>query len=59
MVMRGDKNVGRSYTMRIDNRPFEMVELFKYWGRNLRDRYCIQKEINSRFSRECFFYHSV
>jgi hypothetical protein len=37
IVMSGDQNAGRCHNMRIDNRPFEMVEEFKYFGNNLKE----------------------
>jgi hypothetical protein len=33
-VMCGEKNVGRSDNMRVDNRSFERVEYFNYLGKN-------------------------
>ena len=48
MVMSRDKNAGRSYSIKIDNSFFGMVEEFKYLGTNLTYQNCIQEEIKSR-----------
>ena len=36
VVMSRDQNAGRSHNMKIENRSFEMVEKFKYLGKNLK-----------------------
>ena len=48
MVMSQDQNAGRSHSMKIDNRSFEMVEDFKYLGTNLTNQNSVQVEIKSR-----------
>ena len=48
MVMSQDQNAGRSHSMKIDNRSFEMVEDFKYLGTNLTNQNSVQEEIKSR-----------
>ena len=45
MVISGDHNAGRRYSMKIDNRAFERVEEFKYLGTNLRNQNFIQEVI--------------
>ena len=48
MVISGDRNVGRSYSMKVDNSSFERVEEFKYLGTTLTNKNSIQEEIKSR-----------
>ena len=48
MVMSGDKNAGRSHSIKIDNSSFERVEEFRYLGTNLKHQNSIQEEIKSR-----------
>ena len=59
MVMSGDRNAGRSYNMRIDNRSFERVEEFKYLGTTLTNQNSIQDEIKSRLKSGNACYYSV
>jgi len=59
MVMSRDQNVGRSHNMNTDNRSFEMVEEFKYFGTNLTNQNSIQEEIKSRLQSGKACYHSV
>jgi hypothetical protein len=37
--------------MKIDNRSFEMVEMFKYLGTDLTNQNSVQEEIRRRFSQ--------
>jgi len=41
MIMSRDKNAGQSHNMKIDNRSFEMVKGFKYFGTNLTNQNAI------------------
>jgi len=47
MVTSGDQNVGRSYSIKIDNTSFERVEEFKYLGTALRNQNCSQEELKA------------
>jgi len=38
MVMSGDQNAGRSYSLKIDSSSFERVEEFKHLGKTLTDQ---------------------
>ena len=57
--MSRDKNVGRSYSMKIDNRSIERMEEFKYLGKTLTDKNSIQEEIKSRLKLGNACYCSV
>ena len=46
--MSRDQNAGRSYNMKLDNRPFEMVEEFRYLGTTLTNQNSIQDAVKSR-----------
>jgi hypothetical protein len=59
MVMSGDKNAGRSHSVKIDNSSFERVQQFKCWRTTLTHRNCIQEEIKSRLKSGNAYYHSV
>jgi len=59
MVMSRDQNVGRSHSMKTDNRSFERVKEFKYFGTNLTNQNSIQGEIRSRLNSGNACYHSV
>ena len=59
MIMSRDQNVGRSYSMKIDNRSIERVEDFKYFGTTLTNENSIQKEIKNRLKLENACYYSV
>jgi hypothetical protein len=45
--------------MKVDNRSFEMVEEFKYFGTTLTNQNSILEEIKSRSKLENACYHSV
>jgi len=48
MVMFGDRNAGRSHSIKIDSSPFQrVVEEFKYLGTTITDQNSIQEEIKS------------
>jgi hypothetical protein len=49
MVMSRDQNAGRSHNIKIDDRSFERVEQFKYFGTTLMYKNPIQVEIKSSF----------
>jgi hypothetical protein len=59
MVMSRDQNAGRSHNIKIDNRPFERVEEFKYCETNLKHQNSIQEEIKIRLKSTNACYHSV
>ena len=48
MVLPRDLNTGRSHNIKIDNKYFEMVEQFRYFGTKLTEQISIQGEINCR-----------
>jgi len=48
MVMSRNQDAGRSHNMTTDNRSFEKVEEFKYFGTTLNSKNSIQEEIKSR-----------
>jgi hypothetical protein len=48
MVMSGDQNAGRSHSIKIDNRSFEIFEEFSYLGTTVTNQNSIQEEIKSR-----------
>ena len=53
------QNAGRSHNMKIHNRPFEMVDQFKYLGTTLTNQSSNQEEIKSRLKSRNACYHSV
>ena len=53
-----DQNAGRSHSMKIDKRSFDMVEVFKYLRTILTNQNSIQEEIKSRLKLENVCYHS-
>jgi hypothetical protein len=59
MVMSRDKIAGRSHNMKTENRPFQMVEEFKYLGTVLKNQISIQEEIKSRMKSGNSCYRSV
>jgi hypothetical protein len=50
---------GQNHNIKVDNKFFERVELFKYLGTTLTNRNSIQEEIKSRFKSGNACYHSV
>jgi len=50
MVMSRDQNARRSHNMKADNRPFEMVEEFKYMGTTNENQNYIQEKIKSKLN---------
>ena len=59
MVMSGDRNAGRSCSIKTDNGYFERAEEFKYLGTTLTDQNSIQEEIKSTLKSGNACYHSV
>jgi len=59
MVLSRHWDSGRNHNMKTDNRPFEMVEEFKYLGTTLTDQNSIQEEIKCRLKSGNACYHSV
>jgi hypothetical protein len=59
MVMSGDKNAGRSHSVKIDNSSFERVQQFKCWRTTLTNQNSIQEEIKYRLNSWNACYHSV
>jgi hypothetical protein len=49
MILSRDRNTGRSHNIKIDNKFFEIMEQFKYFGTNLTDQNSIHGEINCRY----------
>jgi len=47
-VMSRDQNVGRSHNMKIENGPFERVEEFKFWVKNLTKQNYNREETKTR-----------
>jgi len=58
-VMSRDQNAGRCHSVKTDNRSFERVEEFKYFGTTLTYQNSIQEEIKSRLKSGNACYHSV
>jgi hypothetical protein len=59
MVMSRNQNTGKNHNIKVDNKPFESLEQFKYLGTTLTNRNSIQEEIKSRLKSENACYHSV
>jgi len=59
IVMSRDKNAGQSHNMKIDNKSFEMVKDFKYFGTTLTNQNSSQEEIKSSLKPGNVCYHSV
>jgi len=59
LVRRLDTDAGRSHNIKTDNSSFEMVEEFKYLGKNLKNQNSILEEIKSRLKSGNACYHSV
>jgi len=59
MFMSRDQNALRFHSVRIDNRTFDRVEGFKYFGRILTNQNNIAEEIKSRLMSGNACYHSV
>jgi len=45
IIISGDQNAGRSYSMKIDNSSFERVEKFKYLGAILSIEFLFRKKL--------------
>jgi hypothetical protein len=59
MVMFRDQNAGRSHSMKIDSKPLERVEEFRYLDITVRNQNFIHEEIMSRLKPGNACYHSV
>jgi len=59
MVMSWDKNAGQIHNMTIDNKSFEMVKDFTYFGTTLTNQNSIQEEIKSSSKPVNDCYHSM
>ena len=59
MVMSRDQNAGQNHCMKIDNKPFEMLEQLKYLGTNVTNQNYIQEEIKGRLKSRNVCYLSV
>jgi hypothetical protein len=59
MVMAGDQNAGRSYSMTIDNSSIERMEDIKYLGTMLTNQNSIQEEIKRRLKLGNACYYST
>jgi hypothetical protein len=57
--MSRDKNAGQSHNMTIDNRSFEMVKEFKYFGTILTYQNSSQEEIKCSLKTGNDCYHSI
>ena len=57
MVMSGDQNPGRNYSIKTDNSFFERLEEFKYLGTNLTNQNSIHEKIKSRLMSRNACYH--
>jgi hypothetical protein len=53
------KKARQKHLMKIENRSFEGVAIFKYLETTLTDQNCMQEEIKSRLNSEKDYYHSV
>jgi hypothetical protein len=59
MVMSGDQNAGQNHNINIDNKSFERLEQFKYFGTAVTNLNSIQDEIKSRLKLGSACYHSM
>jgi hypothetical protein len=59
MVVSQNQNARRNHNIKIDNKSFESVEVFKYLGTTLTNRNSIHEEIKCRLKLENACYHSV
>jgi hypothetical protein len=59
MVMFRDQNAGQNHSIKIDNKSFERLEQFKYFGTTLTNQNFIPEEIKRRFKSGNACYHSV
>jgi hypothetical protein len=57
--MSRNQNAGHNHNIKIDNKSFERVEEFKYFGATLTNRNSIHKGIKSRLKSGNACYHSV
>jgi pimeloyl-CoA synthetase len=59
MVMSGDQNAGQNGNIKLDNKSFERLEQFKYFGTTVTNLNSIQEQIKSRLKSGNACYHSV
>jgi len=59
IVRSRDQNAGKHRNIKIENKSSEMVEQFRYLGRNLTNQNSIQEEIKCRLKSQNSCYHSV
>jgi hypothetical protein len=59
MVMSGDRNAGQNDNIKLDNKFFERLEQFKYFGTALTNLNSIQDDIKSRLKSRNACYHSM
>jgi hypothetical protein len=59
MIMFRDQNAGRRHNMKIDSKPLERVEEFRYLDITLRNQNFIHEEIKSRLKLGNACFHSV
>jgi hypothetical protein len=57
--MSRNQNARQNHNIKIDNKPFEMVEQFKYLETTLTNQNSIQEEIKSRLNSGNAYHHSV
>src|SRR5215470_13967781 len=59
MVMSRNQNAGQNHNIKIDNKPIERVEEFRYLGATLTNQNSIHEEIKSRLKSGNACCHSV
>jgi hypothetical protein len=59
MIMSRNQNARHNHKITVDNKSFEMVEEFKYFGATITNRNSIHEEIKSRLMSENACYHSM
>jgi hypothetical protein len=59
MVMTCHLNAGKNHNILIANTSLENVAKFRYLGRTVKNRNCIQEKIKSRLNSRNACYHSV
>jgi hypothetical protein len=59
MVMSQDQNAGQNHNIKIDNKFFQRVEEFKYFGTTVTNQNSIHEEIKSSLKSGNACYHAV
>jgi hypothetical protein len=59
MLMARSQKIGQKHSIKIANRSFEDVSMFKYLGTTLTDQNCMHEEITSRLNSRNACYHLV